>query len=57
MYVCYHYRCILQIKDVDAIVHQCNCLTVKSHGLSQKISECFPWGTSTVTAHLSEVEI
>ena len=24
MYVCYHYRCILQIKDVDAIVHQCN---------------------------------
>ena len=35
------YGCILLIKDVDAIVHQCNCLTVKSHGLSQKISECF----------------
>ena len=44
MYVSYRYGCILQIKDVDAIVHQCNCLTVKSHGLSQKISECFPWG-------------
>ena len=44
MSVSYHYGCILQIKDVDAIVHQCNCLTVKSHGLSQKISECFPWG-------------
>ena len=44
MSVSYHYGCILQIKDVDAIVHQCNCLTVKSHGLSQKISKCFPWG-------------
>ncbi|XP_062602392.1 uncharacterized protein LOC134264107 [Saccostrea cucullata] len=28
--------------EVEAIVHQCNCLTVKAHGLSQSLAEKFP---------------
>jgi O-acetyl-ADP-ribose deacetylase (regulator of RNase III) len=34
---------VVEIKNVDAIVHQCNCLTVKSHGLSKQIARKFPW--------------
>ena len=30
-------------KGVDAIVHQCNCLTVKAHGLSAQIARKYPW--------------
>ena len=30
-------------KGVDAIVHQCNCLTVKAHGLSAQIANKYPW--------------
>jgi hypothetical protein len=29
--------------SVDCIVQQGNCLTVKSHGFSKKISEKYPW--------------
>ncbi|KAK3107265.1 hypothetical protein FSP39_010737 [Pinctada imbricata] len=34
---------LLHMTDVDAICHQVNCLTVKSHGLSRRIAEQFPW--------------
>jgi hypothetical protein len=34
---------LVEKKNVDAIVHQCNCLTVKSHGLSKQIARKFPW--------------
>jgi len=34
---------LVEQKGVDAIVHQVNCLTVKAHGLSQYIADCFPW--------------
>lgn len=44
MTVQYRYGCLLVIKDVDGIVHQCNCLTVKPHGLSEKISKTYSWG-------------
>ena len=30
-------------RGVDAIVHQCNCLAVKAHGLSAQIARKFPW--------------
>ena len=30
--------------ETDAIVHQCNCLTVKAHGLSAQIAKKYPWG-------------
>ena len=30
--------------EADAIVHQCNCLTVKAHGLSAQIAKKYPWG-------------
>ena len=30
-------------RRVDAIVHQCNCLAVKAHGLSAQIAEKYPW--------------
>lgn len=35
---------LLRVKDVDAIVHQVNCLCVKPHGLSRQIAEKYPWG-------------
>ncbi|XP_062580747.1 uncharacterized protein LOC134242661 [Saccostrea cucullata] len=28
--------------DTEVIVHQCNCLTVRAHGLSQSLAEKFP---------------
>ena len=28
---------------MDAIVHQCNCLAVKAHGLSAQIDRKYPW--------------
>ena len=31
-------------QGVDDIVHQCNCLTVKAHGLSAQIARKYPWG-------------
>ena len=31
-------------QGVDAIVHQCNCLAVKAHGLSALIDRKYPWG-------------
>ena len=37
------YGNLLQITNVDAICHQVNCLTVKSHGLSRQIAEKYPW--------------
>ena len=30
--------------EADAIVHQCNCLAVKAHGLSAQIARKYPWG-------------
>lgn len=30
--------------DCDLIVQQCNCVTVKSHGLAQSIKEKYPYG-------------
>ena len=30
--------------EADAIVHQCNCLTVRAHGLSAQIARKYPWG-------------
>lgn len=38
------YGNLLEIKTVDAIIHQVNCLCIKAHGLSQQIAEKFPWG-------------
>ena len=29
--------------EADAIVHQCNCLTVKALGLSAQIAKKYPW--------------
>ena len=29
--------------EADAIVHQCNCLAVKAHGLSAQIARKYPW--------------
>lgn len=37
------YGDLLKILDVDAIVHQVNCLCVRAHGLSKQIVEKFPW--------------
>lgn len=34
---------LLKTKDVDAIVHQVNCLCIRAHGLSEQIAEHFPW--------------
>ena len=34
---------ITKCRNVDAICHQVNCLTVKSHGLSSKIASAYPW--------------
>ena len=31
------------------IVQQCNCLTVKPHGLSQSIAERYPWANLYAT--------
>jgi hypothetical protein len=31
------------------IVQQCNCLTVKTHGLSQSIAERYPWANLYAT--------
>ena len=28
---------------VDLIIHQCNCVTIKSHGLSEQIAKKFPF--------------
>ena len=33
---------LLQCKNVDFIVQQCNCLTIQSRGLAQSISKVFP---------------
>ena len=35
---------LTQWTEADAIVHQCNCLTVKAHGLSAQIAMKYPWG-------------
>lgn len=35
---------LLSLRDVDAIVHQVNCLCIKSHGLSKQLAEKYPWG-------------
>ena len=43
MGVKYVYGNLSTIKDVDAIIHQVNCLCTKVHCLSQKIAEKFPW--------------
>ena len=43
------YGDLLKIRDVDAIVHQVNCLCVKAQGLSKQIAEKFPWYIFTVT--------
>ena len=43
MSYCQVYGDILTITEVDAIVHQVNCLTVKSHGLSSQIAHKYPW--------------
>lgn len=34
---------VLKATGVDAIVQQCNCLTVKAHGLSQAIAGQYLW--------------
>ena len=34
---------LLEMTHVDAICHQVNCLTVKSHGLSRLLAEKYPW--------------
>ena len=39
----YVYGDLLEMTHVDAICHQVNCLTVKSHGLSRLIAEKYPW--------------
>ena len=39
----YVYGDLLSRKDVDAIFHQVNCLTVEAHGLSLKLAEKYPW--------------
>jgi hypothetical protein len=39
----YVYGDILSTKDVDAIAHEVNCLTIKPHGLSLKVAEKYPW--------------
>ena len=36
------YDDILNAKE-QYIAHQCNCLTVKSHGLSKTIADAYPW--------------
>ena len=40
---------VLSLPWVDAIVQQCNCLTVKPHGLSQRIADRFPWANLYAT--------
>ena len=34
---------LLQLNNVDYIVHQTNCLCVRSHGLSQALAQTYPW--------------
>ena len=34
---------ILTTYNIDGFCHQVNCLTVKSHGLSAKVAEKYPW--------------
>jgi hypothetical protein len=34
---------VLEPKDTNCIAHQCNCLTVKSHGLSAQVARRFKW--------------
>ena len=34
---------ILQLKNIQYIVHQTNCLCVRSHGLSESIAQVYPW--------------
>ncbi|CAC5383160.1 unnamed protein product [Mytilus coruscus] len=34
---------LLKLRDVDAIIHQVNCLCVKAHGLPKQIVDSFPW--------------
>jgi hypothetical protein len=43
MSVRYLYGDILSVSSVDVVVHQCNCLTTKSHGLSQQIGDKYQW--------------
>ena len=53
---------ITDIRNVHAIVHQVNCLTVKSHGLSAIIGKKYPWAdvyskrTSTKSRNLATAE-
>ena len=35
---------LLKLRKVDVIIHQVNCLCVKPHGLSRKITGKYPWG-------------
>ena len=34
---------LLKTKDVDVIVHQVNCLCIRTHGLSEQKAENFTW--------------
>lgn len=44
MGVKFEYGNLLEMKHVDAIIHQVNCLCTEAHGLSRQISIKFPWG-------------
>ena len=37
------YGDLLSIRDVDAICHQVNCLTIIPHGLSLELALTYPW--------------
>ena len=53
---------ITDIRNVHVIVHQVNCLTVKSHGISAIIAKKYPWTdvnskrTSIKSRNLATVE-
>ena len=42
-------------QGVDAIVHQCNCLAVKAHGLSVQIARKYPGPMFTVTVDVKDL--
>lgn len=42
---------ITKLKEVDAICHQVNCLTVKPHGLSEVTAKNFHGSTFIVKEH------
>ena len=39
----FRYGNVLDIVDAELICHQVNCLTVKSHGLSNQVALKYPW--------------